>query len=88
MTASSLTEELLARAQAKLEKAERALASHPANQWLQKAVLHARDQEEVIRRALSSSKQLMSDLFLWPKPNKAWSSTSAFRQIPDIGDAE
>jgi hypothetical protein len=56
MTASSLTEELLARAQAKLEKAERALLSHPANQWLQKAVLHARDQVEVIRRALSSSK--------------------------------
>jgi hypothetical protein len=53
MTAFSLTEELLARAQAKLEKAEQALASHPANKWLQKAVLHARDQVEVIRRALS-----------------------------------
>jgi len=43
MAAFSLTEELLARALDKLEKAEQALASHPANQWLQKAVLHAQD---------------------------------------------
>jgi hypothetical protein len=56
MAASSLTEELLAQAEAKLEKVEQTLADDPTNQWLQKALLHERDQVEVIRRALSQSK--------------------------------
>jgi hypothetical protein len=56
MTAPSLTEELLAQAQAKLKKVEQTLVDDPTNQWLQKAVLHERDQVEVIRRALSRSK--------------------------------
>ena len=55
MTAPSLTEELPAQAQAKLEKVEQTLANDPTNQWLQKAVLHERDQVSVIRRALSSA---------------------------------
>jgi HPt (histidine-containing phosphotransfer) domain-containing protein len=53
MTALPLTEELLARAQAKLEQAKQALAANPTNEWLRKAVLHERDKVTSLRRTLS-----------------------------------
>ena len=56
MTELPLTEELLVRAQAKLEKAEQALAANPANEWLQKAVLHERDKVTSLRRTLSGKR--------------------------------
>jgi len=55
MTEFPLTKELLARAQAKLEKAEQALAANPANEWLQKAVFHERDKVASFRCTLSGT---------------------------------
>ena len=48
----SLTRELLAREEAKLKEAERALQADPANKWLDVAVQFARDKVESIRRSL------------------------------------
>jgi hypothetical protein len=50
--APTLTHELLARAQAKLTDAERALQADPANKWLGMSVQLARDKVESIQRSL------------------------------------
>jgi hypothetical protein len=51
----SLTEELLVRAQSKLEKAEVALQQAPLNMWLQLAVQFEHDKVEAFRRRLKKS---------------------------------
>jgi hypothetical protein len=56
MTALPLTEELVTRAQAKLESAKQALVANSTNEWLQKAVLHERDKVKSLRRIPSDAK--------------------------------
>jgi hypothetical protein len=53
--APSLTDELLARAEAKLKDAECASDADPANKWLGMAVQVARNKVESIRRSLLDS---------------------------------
>ena len=45
-----LTQELLGQAQAKLKKAEAALAANPTNRWLKLSVEHLLDEVETLRR--------------------------------------
>jgi len=50
--ALTLTQELLALAQAKLDTAQRALEADPDNKWLEISVQFERDKVESIRRSL------------------------------------
>ena len=45
-----LTEELLGIAEAKLHKAETALAANPTNRWLKMSVEHLLDEVETLKR--------------------------------------
>jgi hypothetical protein len=45
-----LTDELLGIAQAKLQKAETALAANPTNRWLKLSVEHLLDEVETLQR--------------------------------------
>ena len=54
--APTLTHELLARAQAKLKDAERALQADPSNKWLAMAVQTARDKVASIQRSLDEGR--------------------------------
>jgi len=45
-----LTDELLGIAQAKLQKAEAALAANPTNRWLKLSVEHLLDEVETLQR--------------------------------------
>ena len=51
--ALTLTQELLALAQAKLDEAQRALEADPDNKWLEISVQFERDKVESIRRSLT-----------------------------------
>ena len=55
--ALTLTQELLALAQVKLDKAQRALEADPDNKWLEISVQFERDKVESIRRSLTREQE-------------------------------